>query len=50
MAIRKKETFAESMSRLEKIVAQIDNNELDIDMLVDKIKEATELVAFAPGN
>lgn len=46
MAIRKKETFAESMSRLEKIVAQIDNHELDIDMLVDKIKEATELVTF----
>ena len=28
------------MERLEKIVRQIDNNELDIDILSEKIKEA----------
>ncbi|MDE6988386.1 MAG: exodeoxyribonuclease VII small subunit, partial [Bacteroides acidifaciens] len=31
---------------LEKIVRQIDNNELDIDVLSEKIKEANEIIAF----
>lgn len=34
------------MERLEKIVRQIDNNELDIDVLSEKIKEANEIIAF----
>lgn len=38
------------MERLEKIVRQIDNNELDIDTLSEKIKEANEIIAFAPRN
>ena len=29
----KKETYLQAMERLEKIVRQIDNNELDIDIL-----------------
>ena len=29
-----------------KIVRQIDNNELDIDILREKIKEANEIIAF----
>lgn len=29
----KKETYSQAMERLEKIVRQIDNNELDIDIL-----------------
>ena len=36
----KKETYSQAMERLEKIVRQIDNNELDIDILSEKIKEA----------
>ena len=28
---KKKETYSEAMARLEKIVSQIDNNELEID-------------------
>ena len=35
----KKETYSGAMERLEKIVRQIDNNELDI-------KEANEIIAF----
>ena len=42
----KKETYSEAMERLEKIVRQIDNNELDIDTLSEKIKEANEIIAF----
>lgn len=43
---KKKENYSQAMERLEKIVSQIDNNELDIDMLAEKIKEANEIIAF----
>ena len=46
MPAKKKETYSEAMARLEKIVSQIDSNQLDIDQLADKIKEANELIAF----
>lgn len=42
----KKETYTQAMERLEKIVRQIDSNELDIDVLGEKIKEANEIIAF----
>ena len=42
----KKETYQQAMERLEKIFRQIDNNELDIDMLGEKIKEANDIIAF----
>lgn len=45
MAQKKKPIF-QAMERLEKIVRQIDNNELDIDILGEKIKEANEIIAF----
>ena len=34
------------MARLEKIVRQIDNNELEIDELAEKIQEANAIIAF----
>ena len=46
----KKETYLQAMERLEKIVRQIDNNELDIDILGEKIKEANEIIAFCTGK
>ena len=42
----KKENYSQAMERLEKIVRQIDNNELEIDVLAEKIKEANEIIAF----
>lgn len=42
----KKETYSQAIGRLEKIVRQIDDNELDIDILSEKIKEANEIIAF----
>ncbi|MCP3893166.1 MULTISPECIES: exodeoxyribonuclease VII small subunit [Bacteroides] len=42
----KKETYSQAMERLEKIVRQIDANELEIDALGEKIKEANEIIAF----
>lgn len=42
----KKETYTQAMDKLEEIVAQIENNELDIDRLGEKLKEAQKLIAF----
>ncbi len=50
MPTKKKETYAEAMARLEKIVAQIDGNQLDIDQLADCIKEANEIIAFCTAK
>lgn len=46
MATKKKETYAQALARLEDIVSCIDNNELEIDELAEKIKEANEIIAF----
>lgn len=47
---KKKETYNQAISRLEQIVSQIDNNELEIDELADKIKEANSLIAFCQSK
>lgn len=44
--MEKKETYAQAISRLEEIVRQIDNNELEIDELSEKIKEANRIIAY----
>lgn len=46
MPTKKKQTYSEAIARLEGIVRQIDNNELEIDALAEKIKEANEIIAF----
>ena len=43
---KKKETYSQAMARLETIVRQGDSNELEVDELVEKIKEANEIIAF----
>ena len=43
---KKKETYSQAMARLETIVRQVDNNELEVDEFVEKIKEANEIIAF----
>lgn len=42
----KKETYSQAMERLEGIVRQIDNNELELDALAGKLKEANDIIAF----
>lgn len=44
--VKKKETYSQAMDRLEAIVRQVDNNELEVDELVEKIKEANAIIAF----
>lgn len=46
----KKETYSQAIERLEEIVRQIDNNELEIDALSEKIKEANEIIAFCSAK
>ena len=45
MPAKKKETYSQAIERLEKIVRQIDSNELS-----EKIKEANEIIAFCTGK
>ena len=44
--MKKEETYSQALARLQQIVAQIDNGELEIDQLADKIKEANAIIAF----
>ena len=46
----KKQTYDEAMAKLEAIVSQIENNELDIDSLGEKLKEAQVLISFCKGK
>ena len=46
MRAKKKESYSQAMARLEEIVRQIDDNQLEIDQLADKIKEANEIIAY----
>ena len=50
MPKKKTETYSEAIDRLEKIVAQIDSNDLAIDPLAARIKEANEIIAFCPAK
>ena len=46
MKSKKNESYSQAMARLEEIVRQIDGNQLEIDQLAEKIKEANEIIAF----
>lgn len=41
-----KQTYDEAINKLEQIVRQIESNELDIDQLGEKLKEAQNLITF----
>lgn len=43
-------TYAQAKNELEEIVENIENNELDIDMLTEKVKRASELIAFCKNK
>lgn len=42
----KKQSYAEAMKKLEDIVSAVEKDELDIDRLSEKLKEAQKLVSF----
>ena len=41
---KKKETYKEAISEIEEILAQIENNELDVDELSEKVKRVSLLI------
>ena len=41
---KQSKTYTESMSELEEILAQIENEELDVDTLTEKVQRAAELI------
>ncbi len=43
---KKKLTYLEAMQELEDILAQMEENTLEIDSLADRVKRASELIAF----
>ena len=42
----KEQKYEDAMKRLEEIVHQIENGEMDIDSLAERLKEAKTLMAF----
>lgn len=43
-------TYGKAMERLEALVAEMEEGELDIDLLGSRLKEAQELVRFCRGK
>lgn len=41
---KKEETYDVAIEKLRRIVAEIDKNELDVDLLSEKVKEASRLI------
>lgn len=41
---KKEESYKEAMEQLRRIVGEIENGEMDVDILSEKVKEATRLI------
>jgi exodeoxyribonuclease VII small subunit len=41
---KKNISYSEAMAEIESIIAQIEDGELDVDMLSEKVKRVTELI------
>ena len=41
---KKEESYNEAIGKLRRIVAEIDKDELDVDLLSEKVKEASRLI------
>ena len=41
---KKEESYKEAIEKLRRIVAEIDRDELDVDLLAEKVKEASRLI------
>jgi exodeoxyribonuclease VII small subunit len=42
----KAQTYSEAYSKLEKLVEQIESDDIQLDTLADKVKQAKELIVF----
>lgn len=43
---KKEKTYSEAMEELQKIMDAVENDELDIDVLMQNVKKAAELIKF----
>lgn len=48
--MKKNIKYEEAISELERIVKQMENNELDIDSLSEQLKRAQELISFCKNK
>jgi exodeoxyribonuclease VII small subunit len=46
----KKQTYTEAVAAIEEILQQIENGEMDIDELAEKVKQASQLLTFCKGK
>lgn len=43
---KKEQTYGEAMKELQEIMNSVENDNLDVDVLMQKVKKATELIKF----
>ena len=43
---QKKQTYREAITEIEEILSSIENDELDVDELAEKVKKVTQLLKF----
>ncbi len=43
---KKEQTYGEAMQELQDIMASIENEDLDVDILLEKVKKAATLIKF----
>lgn len=43
---KKEQTYGEAMKELQEIMQAVENEELDVDILMQKVKRAAELIKF----
>lgn len=43
---KKEQTYGEAMKELQEIMLSVENDELDVDVLMEKVKKAAELIKF----
>lgn len=46
----KKMTYKEAFAKLEKILTEIEDAEIDVDLLAEKIRTASELIKFCKSK
>ena len=44
--VKKDQSYGQAMQELQDIMARIENEELDVDVLIEDVKKAAELIKF----
>lgn len=47
---KKEQTYGEAMKELQEIMDAVENDNLDVDILMQKVKRAAELIKFCKGK